>query len=302
MENLHNPKVSVCVITYNQEKYIRQCLQSLIDQETDFDFEIIVGDDHSGDGTRIILLEYLEKYPQIVKINIQVANTGGSKNYIDTHALARGKYVAHLDGDDYALPGKLQALADFLDNNSKYNIVWHRMYYLNDISGVMAEDLIQIDKLPKGGCGRIDLLRFGTIGMHGSMMYRRPARDFDLPEFPVLDFFAQVERIGSGVAGFVGSYPFGVYRVGNTPNDPRDNFQKSLLYFTKKYPEYKREISTAAFVSFISSVKNMAWRTCLLFLKVLWTTFRLSTLFDFWRYRHVYAMLRPPREVQYPKR
>ena len=49
------PKVSVCVITYNQEKYIAQCLQSIVDQETDFDFEIIVGDDCSTDGTREIV-------------------------------------------------------------------------------------------------------------------------------------------------------------------------------------------------------------------------------------------------------
>lgn len=51
-------KVSVCVMTYNQEKYIGQCLESLVTQETDFDFEIIVGDDFSTDGTRDVIQEY----------------------------------------------------------------------------------------------------------------------------------------------------------------------------------------------------------------------------------------------------
>ncbi len=54
-------KVSVCVMTYNQEKYIGQCLESLVTQETDFDFEIIVGDDFSTDGTRDVIQEYTKK-------------------------------------------------------------------------------------------------------------------------------------------------------------------------------------------------------------------------------------------------
>lgn len=54
-------KVSVCVMTYNQEKYIGQCLESLVTQETDFDFEIIVGDDFSTDGTRDVIQEYQKK-------------------------------------------------------------------------------------------------------------------------------------------------------------------------------------------------------------------------------------------------
>ena len=57
------PKVSVCVVTYNQEKYIRQCLQSIVDQETDFDFEVIVADDCSTDRTSCIVQEFADKYP-----------------------------------------------------------------------------------------------------------------------------------------------------------------------------------------------------------------------------------------------
>lgn len=61
------PKLSVCVITYNQKEYIRQCLQSIVDQETDFDFEVIVGDDCSTDGTRAIVQEFARRYPKVVK-------------------------------------------------------------------------------------------------------------------------------------------------------------------------------------------------------------------------------------------
>ncbi|MDA1381025.1 glycosyltransferase [Plesiomonas shigelloides] len=120
-------KVSVCVVTYNQEKYIAECLQSLVDQVTNFPFEIIVGEDCSTDKTREIVLEFQNKYPDIIKPLLHEQNVGASKNYLMTHAKACGKYIAHMDADDYALPGKLQAQADFLDKNPKCNMVFHRM-------------------------------------------------------------------------------------------------------------------------------------------------------------------------------
>ena len=95
------PEVSVCVVTYNQEKYITECLQSVVDQETDFDFEVLVGDDCSTDGTRRIVQEFAEKYPDIIKPILHSKNTGAFHNYVSVHNAAMGKYIAHLDGDDY---------------------------------------------------------------------------------------------------------------------------------------------------------------------------------------------------------
>ena len=61
------PLVSICVQTYNQEKYIHQCLDSLLSQKCDFPFEIILGEDDSSDKTREICISYAEKFPQIKK-------------------------------------------------------------------------------------------------------------------------------------------------------------------------------------------------------------------------------------------
>ena len=58
-------KLSVFVVTYNQEKYIHQCLDSILMQEVDFDYEVVIGEDHGTDGTRVICEEYAEKYPQV---------------------------------------------------------------------------------------------------------------------------------------------------------------------------------------------------------------------------------------------
>jgi glycosyltransferase involved in cell wall biosynthesis len=135
------PKVSVCVITYNHERYIRQCLQSLVDQRADFAFEVIVGDDCSTDGTAVIVREFIEWYPTIVRGIFQPTNTLGITNNMDVHDAARGEYVAHVDGDDYALPGKLQRQADFLDAHKQSSFVCHRVQRISEdgsrILGVM---------------------------------------------------------------------------------------------------------------------------------------------------------------------
>lgn len=120
-------KVSVCVVTYNQEKYIAECLQSLVDQETDFKFEIIVGEDFSTDKTREIVLEFQKKYPDIVKPLLHKKNVGPVENIIATYKQAKGKYIAHMDGDDLALPNKLQIQADALDQNPDCVICSHDM-------------------------------------------------------------------------------------------------------------------------------------------------------------------------------
>ncbi len=75
------PKVSVCVITYNHVRYLRTCLQSIVDQETDFSFEIIVGEDCSTDGTQGVLQEFEERYPNIIRPKNQFVGARGERNF-----------------------------------------------------------------------------------------------------------------------------------------------------------------------------------------------------------------------------
>lgn len=108
------PKISVCAVTYNQEKYIRQCLQSIVGQQTDFEVEVIVGDEGLTDDTRGIIREFQDRYPGVIKPVFRAHNLGRFKNYQFVYRAASGQYVAHMDGDDW-LPGKLAAQVDFLD-------------------------------------------------------------------------------------------------------------------------------------------------------------------------------------------
>lgn len=112
------PKVSVMVLTYNHEDFIRKTLTSILEQKTDFDFEIIVGDDASTDGTANIIQEFYEKYPDKIVPFLHEKNLGGFGKANTLHSLerAKGTYIAPMDGDDYWTdPLKLQKQADLLD-------------------------------------------------------------------------------------------------------------------------------------------------------------------------------------------
>ncbi|WP_352402139.1 glycosyltransferase [Synergistes jonesii] len=114
-------KVSVTVLTYNHEKYIRQALDSILMQRTNFSYEALVGDDASHDGTPEILREYAEKYPQIIRLFLRGKNLGASRNAYELTIRARGEYLAALDGDDFWTdPDKLQIQADFLDAHKEF--------------------------------------------------------------------------------------------------------------------------------------------------------------------------------------
>lgn len=292
-------KVSVCVVTYNQQDYVRQCLQSLVDQQTDFPFEIIVADDCSTDATRDIIAEFAERYPGLVKPVLREVNLGAYANYISAHEHASGKYIAHMDGDDYALPGKLQQQADFLDRNEWCNIVFHRMNIMNAAKGVIVEDAIDVDGFRSPRFDRGDFLRLVTIGMNSSKMYRAEIRDFPPADFPAIDFFMNVEQIGEGQAAFVGKEPLGVYRasigIASAGMGTRILLKKSMLYFAEKYPANRKHIAAAASVIFLAALKNRRWEVCRLFLPVLAKTFWLDALPVLWQDRKIIPMLIIPQ-------
>ncbi|MVM32165.1 glycosyltransferase [Spirosoma sp. HMF4905] len=121
-------KVSVLIITYNQKKFIREAIDSVLAQKTTFPIEILVGDDFSTDGTREIIQEYERQYPGLVIGVLHPHNMGknGGINFLETLKLAKGEYYALIDGDDYLTnPLKLQKQADLLDAHPDYSMTFH---------------------------------------------------------------------------------------------------------------------------------------------------------------------------------
>ena len=118
------PKVSVCMITYNHEAFIRQAVESALMQKTTFEYEIVVGEDCSTDKTRETICEIAGKYPEKIVTNLQKVNVGGAENFLSTFAMCKGEYIAILEGDDYWTdPNKLQKQVEFLESNPDYGMV-----------------------------------------------------------------------------------------------------------------------------------------------------------------------------------
>ncbi|KLU65075.1 putative glycosyltransferase EpsE [Desulfosporosinus acididurans] len=114
-------QVSIIVLTYNHAAYIRQAIDSILMQKVNFNYEILVGDDCSTDGSQEILKEYESKYPQIFRLFLRETNIGPTKNLFQLYQSANGEYIAQLESDDYwSDECKLQKQIDFLNQNEEY--------------------------------------------------------------------------------------------------------------------------------------------------------------------------------------
>jgi glycosyltransferase involved in cell wall biosynthesis len=119
-------KASVLITTYNQEDLIGQAIESALAQVTDFDYEIVIGEDCSTDQTRSVVRSYGERYPDRIRPLFREKNLGLMANFPQSFLACRGEYVACLDGDDYwTFPHKLQRQVDFLDAHPDYSICFH---------------------------------------------------------------------------------------------------------------------------------------------------------------------------------
>jgi len=126
--NIKPPLLSVCLITYNQSKYITRALEGILMQESDFQWDIIIADDCSTDGTREIIIDYKTRYPDRIKLIIQSQNVGAARNWLELIQAPTGKYTAYLEGDDYwTQKNKLQKQVEFLERNPDYAMCFHKV-------------------------------------------------------------------------------------------------------------------------------------------------------------------------------
>lgn len=149
-KNVDIPLVSVVMLVYNHEKWLRQAIESILMQETYFSYELIIGEDCSTDNSRSIVKEYEKLYPSIIVPIFNEKNLGMTRNAENVWSRAQGKYVACCEGDDYWIdPHKLQKQVDFLENNSEYSAIFHsskivdednREIQLKDVSFVYEDD------------------------------------------------------------------------------------------------------------------------------------------------------------------
>ena len=253
-------KVSVCVVTFNHQDFINDCLLSILEQKTNFDYEIIVGDDCSTDNTVSIIKNIQNLYPNKISLVERKMNIGFSNNEIDIHIKATGEYVCHIDGDDLMLPNKLQMQADFLDNNKEYSLVAHKVKLFNNFEE-KNEYNYQNGKLGY----KIDAsmyISIGTLFAHSALMYRRVYNIYEKfinPNYNnLLDYNFIIEILMHG-NGMILNEVLGKYRLHNSLIHKLDRHNLNIRdweNFVLKYPNYKKEIETFFTLNFLAHLKN----------------------------------------------
>jgi glycosyltransferase involved in cell wall biosynthesis len=191
----YTPLVSVCPITYNHAKHFSQAIESILSQKVDFEFEIIVGEDESTDGTRDIALEFQRKFPDKIKVLLHSrkdviyvnGRATGRWNFVDTLSHARGKYIALLSCDDFWTdPHKLQKQVDVMEAHPEYSICGHWTVNVDENG-----DLLSSQPLTGKSCPEIFSIKHalnGTPLIPNSWLFRR----FDLASHPQYALFLEL--------------------------------------------------------------------------------------------------------------
>lgn len=217
------PLVSVCVMTYNHKAFIAQCLDSILEQKTDFDFEICIGEDESTDGTREKCIEYATNFPALIRLSLNkrsdVVYVNGHPtaqgNFSKTMKQAKGKYLVLCDGDDFWCdPLKLQKQANFLETNNELSGCFHRISRVDQYGNLLCKD-----------CGpapgnrtrysQADFLQHGGFSPLFSVMFKNRFKE-GLPawfmDIEYVDLPLHIVNTAYGDYGFINDV-MGCYRI-----------------------------------------------------------------------------------------
>jgi glycosyltransferase involved in cell wall biosynthesis len=188
------PMVSVIMMAYNHAPYIAQSIDSVLAQQVNFPFEIIIGEDGSKDNTAEILKAYQQKYPEKIRVIFQdqskkifvEGKPTGRYNFMHTLKQAQGKYMAMLDGDDYWVDHlKLQKQVDFLESHPDYAIYAANGLYVSDDPNVNGKPINELASAEKHFTEKNFYTRNHLLT--ATVMFRNTNLDFP-PEFLELIF------------------------------------------------------------------------------------------------------------------
>jgi glycosyltransferase involved in cell wall biosynthesis len=230
-------KVSVCVITYNHELYIAQCLQSIVDQRCSFNFEIVIRDDCSQDGTLEIIKIFQARYPEIIRLLNAEKNIGANKNILVVFSAAKGEYLALCEGDDYWLDTqKLEKQLAVMESQPELTFTAHPCW-IHEKDGLTKTAYIKSTGNLEITCKDV-LAISGQFAPTASYMFRRELLEY-LPSWfgdaPVGDFFIEMYGIAMG-RGLYLPEPMSVYRTYSVNSWTSSNNEKNsanLVAFSK---------------------------------------------------------------------
>jgi glycosyltransferase involved in cell wall biosynthesis len=227
-------KVSVLMVTYNHEKYIEQAVRSALMQRTTFDYEIVVGEDCSTDGTADVLRRLEAESPGRLRVLYAEKNLGMMRNYARTFAACRGEYLAFLEGDDYwTARHKLQVQADYLDAHPECILCFHDLVAF--VEGV-PQDLNPYAPPPQEITGLEEVLEdlyinAGTVLMRLHVAPPLPpwTHDLIMGDWPLFIHLAQYGKFGH-IAETMGAYRRHPGGVGQRSTIAEQTYAMNAMY------------------------------------------------------------------------
>lgn len=243
--------VSVCVLSYNHEKYLRDCLEGIVMQRTTFPIEAWVHDDASTDKSQEIIKEYQQRYPEIIKPILQTENQYSKKegSILAMHLYPKctGKYVALCEGDDYWIdPNKLQKQVDYMESHPDVGLCYTDYDRRYDCSDNISHAMFEQQHQYRPASYEQHLLKPGYLAPM-TWVYRRV----------LCNLFAKVELFSDGTYAYMMEamqhYPVvylpittATYRVhmgsASAPTNAKSMFNymngvfRTQRYFINKYP------------------------------------------------------------------
>jgi glycosyltransferase involved in cell wall biosynthesis len=227
--------VSVCMITYGHEKYIREAIEGVLMQECDFEVELILANDCSPDKTDDVIQDILKNHSRRswIKYFNHKENLGMMPNFIDTLKKCDGKYVALCEGDDYWTdPFKLQKQVNFLELNPDFVLCFHQVYVLKT-NGEIVDDFIT--KVPENYETIETLARLGNYVHTPSVVFRNVINvfPFEFENSPIGDFFLYMMLAEHGKMKYMDE-KMSVYRYGVGVFSSETDM-KILIMLSKQY-------------------------------------------------------------------
>lgn len=279
MSEQNLPLVSVAVITYNQKEFLRECIESILDQDYP-NLEVVIADDGSVDGTQEMLCDYNGQYPGKFILKLAEKNQGITANSNAAHFACTGKYIAWMGGDDLMLPGKISKQVEYMEANPNCTICYHDLDVFDSDSNMTLYFFSQKNK-PRQGNVRVSI-KYGVFNGACSTIVRRdkaPVHGYNLLLPVASDWCYWVESLVNGGSIDYLNEVLGRYRrhSGNTTNKT-NNIGQNVIdhlntcnFIMARYPQYLKE------VMYCYGVNLRTQRKFLPYFRALVTSFRLTS-------------------------
>lgn len=271
--NSSDTLVSVCLITYNHVNFISRAIESILEQKTDFEWNLIIADDNSTDGTKDILVKYKDKYPDKIILLLQPTNVGAEKNFLQLINYPQSKYIAYLEGDDFWInPYRLKKQVSILEQNPELSLVYGK----NKLVNKDGEFVKYKERHFKGGFIFNDILLHNFLPPLPAALMRNEEvkKAYRTPKANGSDIYLMLELTKNKEVAFLDEYLFAYRRNPDSITSTQQQevfalFNKTLSLYATEYPELvkKGRRNGKRMVTYLLADINPSFKNLLLLLR-----------------------------------